>query len=292
MNIPPAKLSVYGKHGVAVRLVYLAIAAAWTLGRMVAGRLRPHPGEAVVLCYHGVTRSQADAFAWQISRVAHRAAGVRGSDSLSVQRSWLPYVCVTFDDAFANLLDNALPIARDLDVPVLVFAVAGNAGRPPSWSMPPAHPDAHEPTMTVDQLVQAASQGSCRIGSHTMTHVPLGQCASPTIAEECRLSRQHLEAALGLPIEDLALPYGSCNDDVLLIAHAAGYQRVHTLEPRVHHLGAQGAIGRFSMTPDVWRIEFLLTCAGGYTWLYPWRQVLRRLRSALSPARKEEPSLA
>ncbi len=286
-------MSVYGKHGLAVRVVYLVAAGLWCLLRMVVCARRNAAHRAVVLCYHGVTADQREAFAWQMARIASRAADVAALPAGRLQRRrWLPSACVTFDDAFGNLLTNALPATRRLGVPVTIFAVAGDLGCKPRWAMPPGHPDAGEMTMTAVQLREAVAGGLCRIGSHTMTHAPLASSAPESVCRECAASKASLEKHLGTAIEDLALPYGSCSEQVLATARSHGYRRVYTLEPRVHLLGQAGAIGRFSMTPDVWRVEFLLTCAGGYTWLATWRRLVRWCRSMLRPGTRKEPSLA
>lgn len=292
MSSSAGNASVHGDHGLAVRLVYLAVAAGWSVLRIAAAFVRGQTGQTVVLCYHGVSARQRDGFAWQMSKLAGRAIDIALPTVPSLHRDHLPQVCVTFDDAYANLLDSALPVTRRLRIPVIIFAVAGNLGRKPDWPMPPGHPDTHEATMTPAQLTQAIRQGLCRVGSHTLTHKALGQCPSTVVEAECFESRHRLREVLGQPVEDLALPYGSCNDEVLAAALAAGYRRIYTLQPRVHRPGYNGVIGRFCMTPETWRIEFLLTCAGGYSWLYPWRRLLRRIRSVVRPAERREPSLA
>jgi peptidoglycan/xylan/chitin deacetylase (PgdA/CDA1 family) len=201
-------------------------------------------------------------------------------------------VCVTFDDAFANLLDNALRAARRFGVPAMTFVVTGNVGEKPHWVMPPGDPEAGEVTMTAAQLREVARGGLCRIGSHTVTHAALGNCPPVVIRSECSDSKAYLEDLLGDHVEDLALPYGSGSPDVVAAARVSGYKRIYTLDPCLHRPGEDGLIGRFSMSPDVWRIEFLLTCAGAYAWLHAWRGLLRRLRVVRGPALDKGPSVA
>jgi len=62
----------------------------------------------------------------------------------------------------------------------------------------------------------------------------------------------------------------------LRIAEEIGYKRVYTLEPKLVRTNQEiGTIGRFSMSPDVWPIEFYLTCYGAYSWLFPFRRFLK-----------------
>ena len=278
--------SPYEKHGLAVRIAYLLLALlAWPVVRLF-GR----GGWAVVLCYHGVKTHQAAQFAWQVRRVAARAIGVQGLAANRSPRRATPAVCFTFDDAFANLLDNALPAMRELGVPACVFAVSDNLGDRPRWRIDPDHPDAGEQVMTAEQLRQAVSAGLCVLGSHTCTHPALPEIPMTAATRDLRESRQRLAELSGQPVDDLALPHGSFTPAVIEAAFAAGYQRVYTLEP-VPHTNRSGrqVIGRFLMSPDAWRIEFLLTCAGAYSWLQPMRRMLRRLRCRPRPAAPAEP---
>ncbi len=302
----------YRRHGIAVRLLYICAALVW---HFIACRFARGAQRAVVLCYHGIRPHQPARFAWQVRRVAKRAIGVQeltasstpssasqnparqcgaqrpttcvvGSVGSSKGRS--PAVCFTFDDAFANLLDNALPILRQHGVPACIFAVSDNLGDRPRWRIAPHHPDTDERTMTADELRQAVGDGLFTLGSHTCTHPDLAQLAPAEVLRELQDSRAKLADLVGRPVDDLALPHGSYTPAVLDAAFAAGYQRVHTLEPTPHTpCDGPQVIGRFLMSPDVWRIEFLLTCAGAYAWLHPWRRSLRRLRSwgrRLAPA--------
>jgi len=257
-------------------MVYLMISLlAWPLVRLSRrGR------QAIVLCYHGVKPYQATRFDRQVGRLAARAIDVRDLMAATAVNCRRPAVCFTFDDAFANLLDNALPVLRQHGVPACIFVVSDNLGDRPRWRIEPDHPDANERVMTAEELRRVADSGLVTVGSHTCTHPNLARLSPPALDQELRESRRQLSDLIGRPIEDLALPHGSFTPAVLDAAFAAGYRRVYTLDPTPHMPGGAGpqVIGRFLMSPDVWRIEFLLTCAGAYAWLHPWRRFLRRLR--------------
>lgn len=279
-------MSAYSEYSRPIRVAYLLVAAAcWAFDALVR-LVRAPRRQAVVLCYHGITPRQRDAFARQMATIAGRVVDIAQQRADGHAWRW-PRVCVTFDDAFVNLLDNALPALAAHDIPAVIFAVPGNLGTPPRWRIPPDHPEAAEPTMTPAQLLAVSRLGPCRVASHTFTHVPLGVSPAAAVETECVRSKEALEALLARHVEDLALPYGSYTDEVLAIARRAGYRRIHTLDPCLHPLGTAGTVGRFSMDPEAWRLEFALTCAGAYRWLHPWRRLLRRLRGkarAAAPA--------
>lgn len=273
------------RRGFIVRALYLAMSVAWyVLQRSTSGAAH----RTVVLCYHGVKPHQAARFAWQVRRAAARAIGVQALTTAGARPRSAPTVCFTFDDAFANLCDNALPILRERGVPACIFAVSDNLGARPRWRIAPDHPEAREPVMTADQLQQVVGDSLFTLGSHTCTHPDLAEVSIELAARELRESRRQLSALAGRPVDDLALPHGSFTPAIIDAAFAAGYQRVFTLEPVPHQpVNDRQTIGRFLMSPDAWRLEFLLTCAGAYGWLSPWRRFVRRARRwRAGPARR------
>jgi len=217
-------------------------------------------------------------FEWQMRRVYRRLHSPEGT---SRRRRWFykPVVSVTFDDAFACLLETALPLTEQLGLPTKVFAVSECLGRRPDWDIPPTHRDANEPTMTIDELQIVASLPHCTIGSHTRSHRDLTKANSSDLREEVENSKYLLERIAGYPIADLAFPYGAFNEDAVEVSKKIGYTRVFTLVPRCENYPLEsGLLGRFSMEPQVWKLEYLLTIDGAYRWLSPVRQVTRMIR--------------
>lgn len=268
---------VYARHGLTVRFIYLGVSLACYL---LSGFGRLNAARKIVLCYHGVTGIQFDRFRKQMEVLARRFTeeSVPGSDENHLNKS--SRIVLTFDDAFANLLDNVLPTLEQYRIPAIVFAVSGNLGKKPNWAIAEDHLDANELTMTADQLQILSKQPLIRIGSHTQTHPDLSRLLPEKARQELADSKHDLEQILSRRIEDLALPHGAFNDTVLKIAREVGYKRIFTLEPRLisNDTLYEGLIGRFSMSPDVWPIEFYLTCVGAYAWLLPWRKGLRRIK--------------
>lgn len=222
---------------------------------------------AVVLCYHSIFRCQKECFRQQMAQI---------------QTEKYSRVYITFDDAFANLLDNALPILEQYQIPATIFAVADNLGEIPNWHMPQGHCESNERIMTPEQLAVISENSLIRIESHTLTHPDLAKIQSEQIRIELIESKQQLEALLGVHIESLALPHGSYNEEVLTLAQEAEYKMIYTLDPKVYDSEpGNSVIGRFSMSPDAWKIEFMLTCAGAYSWLHPWRRFIRLIRQCI-----------
>lgn len=272
-------MSPYGKHGVIVRLVYLFLASLWWVGTGfgLARRRR-----VVVLCYHNVRNDQQERFRWQMRHISGRASCLRKREC----GGWLglPRVGVTFDDAFAGLLFNALPVTRELEIPVTIYAVTENLGATPIWPMSKDHPDRDERTMTDLELQTVDRESQCQVESHTSTHANLARLSIQRVREELERSKQRLEEILGRDVTKLAFPYGEYGDDVIREASDVGYTDLFTIQPTLGRISESNSLqGRFAADPDMWRAEFSLTATGAYAWLGPWRSSLARIRTS-SPA--------
>jgi len=265
-----ATVSVYSKRGILLRLIYLVFAVCW-YALTVGGRIGRC--SLIVLYYHGIPAGMRDRFDWQIRKLSEW----KSSTSCTVRKCRKGIhrgIHVTFDDAFANLMENALPILEQYQIPATIFAVADNLGCLPRWEMPYGHPESTERTMTAGQLVAVSKNPLIRIGSHTLTHPDLTRIRPDQLKTELIGSKHRLEELLGKPIEDLSLPFGSYNIEVLTIAREAGYKRVYTVDARpANPMSQEPVMGRFAMSTDVWKIEFILTCAGAYSWLYRVRKL-------------------
>lgn len=254
----------YARRGVAVRLIYLLVSllyGAWS-------HQRSRGDQTVVLCYHGIRKDQASRFRRQM---------VWLFGYLRRSKATAP-VLVTFDDSFANLADYAVPVLEELRIPCIIFAVADNLGRVPEWSLPAGHPDREETVMDANQLSLLAQSPLITIGSHTGSHPNLTMLTETEIERELAGSRERLERITGDPVDNLALPHGAFDTTVLRLAQKAGYRRIFTLEEKPADLQRGGTMGRFLMSPDVWMMEFILTCKGGYLWLYSLRKFIRSIK--------------
>lgn len=253
---------VYAKRGKVVRLLYLLVACAYfSINKLFRSRKRG----SVVLCYHGVTQCQQPAFARQMEEVTRN---IVSSGSLSV--------CLTFDDAFENLLLNVVPVITELEIPITIFIPTGCLGNCPSW-LNGVHPDSNEKIMTHEQISILSNSPFVTFGSHTVTHPHLTELDKEEIGKELHDSKRVVEDILGGEIEQLAYPHGDHNDDIDRVAFDLEYQKVYTLDPVVQNTNDK-VVGRFSMSPDVWPIEFFLTVKGAYSWLFPWRSFLKRIK--------------
>lgn len=79
-------------------------------------------------------------------------------------------------------------------------------------------------TIDTEQLQKLASHPLITIGAHTERHPALQYQDTSTQKDEMLTNKQWLEAICGKPVKLLAYPYGSYNDQSLLLAKECGFE--------------------------------------------------------------------
>jgi peptidoglycan/xylan/chitin deacetylase (PgdA/CDA1 family) len=120
-------------------------------------------------------------------------------------------ILLTFDDAYADTAEYALPIVRKYGFSCVVFVVTRQVGGTNTWDQATSA----EPLqlMTAEEIRHWASQG-IEFGAHSRTHVDLTQLSTADCAEEITSSKNDLIALLGSPVISFAYPYGKFNETV------------------------------------------------------------------------------
>jgi len=129
-------------------------------------------------------------------------------------------VFLTFDDGFADVYENALPIMREHGFRSIQFLVAELLGKTSEWQIS----SGELPGFLMDQAQikdwLAAGQD---IGSHTLTHPRLTQVSPSQAREEISGSKKKLEDTFGRAVEHFCYPYGDWNPAVRDFVAEAGY---------------------------------------------------------------------
>lgn len=127
-------------------------------------------------------------------------------------------IVLTFDDGYADFIEEALPVMIEQGFPATLFVTTGwlddaglNAvGTPPdrmlSWS----------------QLAELETAG-VEIGAHSHSHAQLDQISASKLRAELTDSKRALEDRLGHPTDSLAYPYGYSNKRVREFTREVGY---------------------------------------------------------------------
>lgn len=250
---------------IAISVVYYVCVTALRIVRDATGG--KHDGaRLVILYYHGVSIDERTRFAKQLDTIIRYSTTVHPDYHGPGIENGL-HVAITFDDAFENLLSNAIPELLTRSLPATIFAPSGNLGSDPKWSMQEVHKQEADRIMTGEQLATIASD-TIQIGSHTVSHPRLSTVDTNQLMYEIDQSKKDLEALLGRPVSTLSFPYGDYDERVLLSAKESGYKFVYTISPEVVNTSSTSvARGRVATSPSDGAFEFYLKMVGAYSWM-------------------------
>lgn len=127
-------------------------------------------------------------------------------------------VVLTFDDAYVNFAEHALPALREQRFSATLFVVAGLVGQANTWpgqgaSIP------RMPLLDWPALRDVAAAG-VEIGSHAFTHCRLDHARPDELVHEIADSRRTLEDGAGAPVTTFAYPFGAHHPASVAIVRA------------------------------------------------------------------------
>jgi peptidoglycan/xylan/chitin deacetylase (PgdA/CDA1 family) len=239
--------------------------------RLVGRKL---PGECVVLYYHGVRDQYKSRFERQMDDLLRLAEPTTADRSSSLE-SGKRYAVVTFDDAYRNILVNALPALKTRGIPGTVFVVTEMIGRTAALADSSTVSTEERKVMSVEDL-QSLPSGMVTTGSHSLTHRYLTKLSPKEAVHEVAESRRILEQLLHLQVRLFCFPYGACSEELFRLCRKAGYDRVFTTAPQFAFSDpTEFVTGRVRVDPNDWRLEFRLKLLGAYRWL-PVAWIIKR----------------
>lgn len=184
------------------------------LGRLLQPLATRTEGGLVVLAYHLVeagTASPVDVssrcFRHQLESLTSRMPAVELNEAVRRVASGQDgaLTALTFDDAFANFAEEALPLLEEFDTPAVLYVptdfvdghgtspLRGAEGlQPCSW----------------DLLRDLARHPLVQIGSHTCGHPDLTAIPHAEAVREIRESRLRIEDQLGIAVTSFCYPRG------------------------------------------------------------------------------------
>ena len=255
-------------------MVFVADGVLGTVGRVLGMR---RPPRCVVLFYHSVMDDQRERFARQMDTVLRHARLVNPATPAPLERG-VDYVAITFDDANANIIVNALPTLRRRGIPAMIFVISDRLGVIPDWENFGPDYTPEERTMTAEQLKALPTEG-LHFGSHTRTHPVLTKLDESKARDELINSRRELETLLGRAIEAFSFPYGAYNGRLIQLCREAGYERVFTTDPVFAFQRKDDfVVGRVAAEPTDGGLEFRLKMAGAYRWVKAASDLKQKLR--------------
>ncbi len=130
------------------------------------------------------------------------------------------YIIFTFDDAYVDVFENALPILKKYNFSAIIFVPAGLVGEYNRWDADRLN--IKKPIASWDYM-EKALKDSFEIGSHAIFHNPLTYLDTKSQIQEIHDSKKILEDKLGISINTFCYPYGDYDEDVVKIVENAGY---------------------------------------------------------------------
>lgn len=188
---------------------------------------RPRPQRDAILMYHSVGERgrygnvSVDRFREDLSRLVE-GYEVVDLGALPTPDGDRPRVAITFDDAYRNFHEHALPVLREFDVPVTLFvpvglldggypSLAGRLERSPDGDPRVDGPDSDgrpAPLMTSEQVHAALETGLVTLGNHTLTHPDLATAPPESLVTEVCEAGRRLEREFGVTVDRFCYPYG------------------------------------------------------------------------------------
>ena len=156
-------------------------------------------------------------------------------------------VLITFDDGH--------------DSDLLAAAALAVRGFTAAFFIPWAH--IGQPHFLDRSGVQQLSRDGFGVGSHGMTHCRLTAVSGERLWQELTESKARLEDLVGLPITDLAIPFGSYNRRVIDAALGAGYATIMTSDIGQAMLGSNSRVLPRLPVKSFTTSADLLTLVGG-----------------------------
>lgn len=132
---------------------------------------------------------------------------------------------ITFDDGYVNVLENALPVLRDMGFSATNYFVAGCFGGSNAWDRDEGVPAS--PLMTIQQARQWV-EGGQEAGSHSLDHPNLPDLPPAQANEQIYRSRQVLQETLQTEVTAFCYPYGHETSALRQMVRQAGYLNATT----------------------------------------------------------------
>jgi peptidoglycan/xylan/chitin deacetylase (PgdA/CDA1 family) len=197
----------------------------------------------LILGYHRVAHTTHDPhmmcvapnnFSGQLAALRQYAHPIRLQELVQgIQRGTLHprAVSVTFDDGYADVLHQALPLLERYEIPATVFIVTGALGQVFQWDNAihsQATLDSQEEqlrrALTAEELRELAASDLIEIAAHTVTHPMLAIEPVATQRNEIQQSKAFLEAFLGRQVSGFSYPHGSVTTETRDIVCESGYE--------------------------------------------------------------------
>lgn len=134
---------------------------------------------------------------------------------------------ITFDDGYANVLENALPILLKYGFTATNYFVVRQIGGSNIWD---AHEGVPSSVLMDSHGLKTWSDSGMEVGSHTLNHPVLARLSPELAKNEIFDSKDELEQLTGQPVQAFCYPYGKYVQQTVDLVRQAGYTNATTTE--------------------------------------------------------------
>jgi peptidoglycan/xylan/chitin deacetylase (PgdA/CDA1 family)/predicted TPR repeat methyltransferase len=128
-------------------------------------------------------------------------------------------VALTFDDAYVDFIENAVPLLQQYGFAATLFVVSGHVGGWNRWDAGVA-----EPVRLMDwPAIERAAAAGIEIGAHSATHAPMTGLTPAEIVREASRARADIQRRIKQPPSAFAYPYGDWDPVVEHLVAASGF---------------------------------------------------------------------
>jgi peptidoglycan/xylan/chitin deacetylase (PgdA/CDA1 family)/glycosyltransferase involved in cell wall biosynthesis len=181
-------------------------------------------------------------------------------------------VLLTFDDAYADLVEHAFPMLREHGFTATVFVVTGEIGGRNSWDIKQG--SAPIRCMSADDILRWSEEG-IEFGAHSRTHPDLNTLPAAGLEEEITGSGRDLAAILGEFPGSFAYPFGNYNDAVKSTVEKE-FKLAFTCEYGLNSLSTEPhLLHRIAVQPKDALLEFVMRVKFGF---HPVEYLFDRVR--------------
>lgn len=156
-------------------------------------------------------------------------------------------VALTFDDAYEDFVDVALPVLADVGAAGTVYVPTAFVGQAAGW----LGRDASDlpSLMSWDQLRQCVASGFIEIGSHSRHHPQLDTLPLDLVSQEVEGSKATLEDRLQIKVKSFCYPHGYHDRTVRASVAQAGYENACEVGRRVSSATHRLSLSRLAVGP-------------------------------------------
>ncbi len=248
-----------------------------------------------VLMYHAVSRLPGrlrrlgvppQLLAEQLTRLRSEGYALVGLTEALETAAYDPtraVVALTFDDAYSDFLDHAVPILQALDARATLYVPSAHVGDRAAWLG--ASAAVMPRLLDWDELRDCTASGTVEIGSHSHTHAQLDTLSAAALDQELVHSRDLLEARLEVEIRSFCYPHGYHSQAVRAAVQACGYDNACEVGRRLRSPQHRWSLSRLAVGPSDAPARVLANVRRGGPVVVPtvkralqptWRQVRRR----------------